>query len=1307
MEKHIKSNSSDSVLTLIDTKARYFWNSKGIEKFEKSFLAPDRYNHKNNYKSDVFNFSFGKDITERLNLITKGAVDLQQVVFSAVTFILGYKYSGSRFSSFAIPIYQNHKKTPTTNTVLPLYFEVNPEDNFKHVLNKVRKLIIDSYSNQNYSIDSLTEEYFDKKIDERFTLTETYLSFYTNQQEIIQHPYKFDIELNYLLDNEIIKCQIKYNSPKYEINTIEMLAKNIQSIISSIFKNPDTLIKDLVLQNISDSIKLQSVFEKQIPTQSHSRGIIDYFNEQVNVNPDNVFILQKDKVYTYLEVFNKVVLFANYLQSIGVDENEIVAVMLDNSADLIIALLATYFRNACFLYIDPNLPIERKKIYIKDCQVNYIITESNFLDSKINMSVCKIKEWVILDKIDLSKHTNTTFEYSYNSESVAYIIYTSGTTGNPKGVLIEQKAIMNYLIWAKNKYSNGNPCFFPFFTSMSFDLSYTSVLLPIISGGSITIYPFNETSVSLKNIFNSLYLNNIKLTPSHLKMALKISEIQIYPVCKLNLIVGGEQLDSQIAGVFYNSYNGNVRIYNEYGPTETTIGSMIYEYKPSIGFENDVVPIGSPIDKTNIKLLDRDFMPSLIGAKGELYITGNSLSRGYLSNPQLTDEKFVKNKKWGNNVFYKTGDLAKLISFDCIQFLGRIDQQVKISGYRIELSEIENHLQNYSNIQTALVITKSVDEIVSLVAYYIESEPVVLEDLRDYLFARLPYYMLPHHYVKVNCIPITAHGKVDIKMLPDPIVIKEKSQIEFTDPIQKKLAAIWSRILQVNEKIIGPDSSFFELGGQSLTLSLLIAEIYKEYRVSIPYYEIYSHQTIKAIGLLLKNKNNISNCNLKKTEKKEYYRLSDQQKRMYSVQSLNKNSTLYNMPLLLELEGEINTDLICETFQKLIKRHSILRTYLLVNNNEVFQKIENNSKWDLAIINKDLPSNEILNNYVIPFDIESFPLFRLIIFKISIKKVKILFDIHHIISDGITHKIIFKEFSQLYNNEQLTVNSFDYFDYVDFQKFYFNNRLHKGKQYWQDRLKNSMSKIKLPVKRIPEESQDDQGAILDFDFDFDIASSIRQIANSSKTSLFTLFIGTWYILLYKLSNQKDLVIGTTVLGRESHEMNNILGFFVNILPLRNIVDDQLSFDEFIKHLFDSIKNDFEYMDFQYADMINKSVTRKAESFLLFDIGFSYDSFEQESYSQDLDFSVNQVPLGKNNSKCLISLYIKENSKTFSCSFEYRSKQFTKESVEIIRDQYLVLFKDIINDQNLPICQLEYRTQIQKELEKTTSYKFDF
>ncbi|MCA1399681.1 non-ribosomal peptide synthetase [Bradyrhizobium sp. BRP56] len=604
------------------------------------------------------------------------------------------------------------------------------------------------------------------------------------------------------------------------------------------------------------------------------RTIIDLFRDQATHSPDAEAIRFGDATLTYRQLDERSNQMAAYLSSTGVGPGRIAVVFMEHSIEVVVAILGVLKSGAAYVPVDAATPKGRITTILQDIsngtdgRAPVAITQSR-LRSGIAPNLADI--FVLDADLDsISNQPASARPSAATPDDAAYIIFTSGSTGTPKGVEIEHRSLVNYIWWAARVYSSGESLAWPLFSSLAFDLTVTTLFTPLITGGRIVVYlgdPGVQSMVVLK-VIDGNAVDIIKLTPAHLAM---IRDRNLETTRLRKFIVGGEDFKAALARDITNAIPHPIEIYNEYGPTEATVGCMIHRFDTDRD-QSASVPIGVPAANAGIYVLSIEYQPTGPGIIGEMFIAGDGLARGYFNRADLTDERFrtVTDPRDGRSKLrlYKTGDLARWNSEGHLEFLGRADHQVKVGGTRIELGEIEARLLKHPDVHECAVATSMTkaatqkmaqigngepstpeDGIARLVAYYVASKPLTVADLRAHLAEELLESMIPTHYVRLERMPLTPNGKIDRSSLPEPTAENIQPAQVFAAPsteTEKALAALWCQLLKLES--IGRHDNFFELGGESLLVVRAVSRMRKIFGVDVQLRNLFERPTLAELA---------------------------------------------------------------------------------------------------------------------------------------------------------------------------------------------------------------------------------------------------------------------------------------------------------------------------------------------------------------------------------------------------------------------------------------------------------------------------
>ncbi|WP_252361619.1 amino acid adenylation domain-containing protein, partial [Paenibacillus terrae] len=693
-------------------------------------------------------------------------------------------------------------------------------------LQEVKETALQAYEHQDYPFEELVAKLNMNRDMSRNPLFDTMFVLQNTEQSEREiaglqfKPYayenpsaKFDLTLLIAEQGEELVCSLEYASALFKRETVEQIANHFIQVIDAVVNAPEMKLSEIAIITAAEQAQILEQFNTTAADYPMDKPIHQMFEEQVERTPEQKAVVFGESRLTYRELNDRVNQLAHALRAEGVRSEQFVGLMVERSLEMVIGIFGILKAGGAYVPIDPEYPEERIHYILKDSGAKLLLTQSHLRRERPDLAGFEGK-MVDLDSSQAYAQDRSNPGITVKPKDLMYLIYTSGTTGLPKGTMIAQQGLVNYIWWSKKVYVGEEKLDFPLYSSISFDLTFTSIFTPLITGNTIFIYEGADKGTLIQEIIEDNQVDILKLTPTHLSL---IKDMKMPDHSRIRkMIVGGENLSTHLAKSIFDLFGGNVEIFNEYGPTETVVGCMIYPYDP-VRDTKESVPIGVPADNVYIYLLDsqRNLVPP--GVPGEMYIAGDGVALGYLNRPELTAEKFVDNPFAPGGRMYRTGDLARWQADGNIEYLGRIDEQVKIRGYRIELGEVEAQLMKVEAVQEAVVTARAdEDGQKHLCAYLVTDRPLTASELRGALAQELPSYMIPSYFVQLEQLPYTPNGKIDRKALPAP----ERSLPTGTayeaphTAVEQALTAVWQGVLGVGK--IGIRDNFFDLGGDSI-----------------------------------------------------------------------------------------------------------------------------------------------------------------------------------------------------------------------------------------------------------------------------------------------------------------------------------------------------------------------------------------------------------------------------------------------------------------------------------------------------------
>ncbi len=576
----------------------------------------------------------------------------------------------------------------------------------------------------------------------------------------------------------------------------------------------------------------------------------ELFEVQVERTPDAVAVAFRDDQLTYRQLNTRANQVAHWLRHFGIGPESLVGICVERSLEMVIGLLAILKAGGAYVPIDPAYPRERLSFMLTDANVCVLLTQANLLDAlppHNGPRICLDSDWDLIAKEPKENPTA-----GATAENLAYVIYTSGSTGKPKGAMIRHRGLVNYLSWCTKAYEVGRGCGALVHSSISFDLTITSLFSPLMVGRSVFLVPDGIEALAEALLERENY-SLVKITPAHLRVLTELLPADKIAKRVRALIIGGEALHMESLS-FWRNHAPETRLINEYGPTETVVGCCVYEVG-AFDATSGSVPIGRPIANTATYVLDEKLQPVRAGAVGELYIGGDGVARGYLNRSRLTEKRFIPDPfgRDSSARLYRTGDLARFLPCGNLEYLGRVDNQVKIKGYRIELGEIETVLKQHRAVsECAVVASDEPSGEKRLVAYVVadQKDSSTVNALSDFLRTRLPDYMIPTTFVRADSLPLTANGKIDRKALPTTAArcVAGPDFIAARTPLEQTLTTIWADVFKLEG--IGINDNFFDLGGDSILGTLILARA-AQAGLKLSPKQLFEHQTIAALSRVI------------------------------------------------------------------------------------------------------------------------------------------------------------------------------------------------------------------------------------------------------------------------------------------------------------------------------------------------------------------------------------------------------------------------------------------------------------------------
>jgi amino acid adenylation domain-containing protein len=1194
----------------------------------------------------------------------------------------------------------------------------------------------------------------------------------------------FDLTLTVLDVPGSLKGTWNYNTDLFDRSTIERMTGHFLTLVEAIVANPQQHIAQLPILTEFEQQQLLVEWNNTEVEYPQQKCIHQLFEAQVARTPDAIAVVFVDEQsggsdlsglpsaarsrsvsdrrrvnqqLTYHELNCRANQLAHYLRSLGVGSDVLVGICAKRSVEMIVGVLGILKAGGAYVPIDPEYPQDRLTFMLEDAAVSVLLTQQHLVDKLPECQaqlVCLDTNWQVI-----SQFSQDNLISDVQANNLGYVIYTSGSTGQPKGVAMNQLGLCNLILWQLQNTTISHGAKTLQFAPISFDVSFQEMFSTWFSGGTLLLIPeeLRRDPVALLGVLQEQAVERLFL-PFVALQQLAEEAVGNESLTSSNLreiITAGEQLQITPAISNWLSKLTNCTLHNHYGPSESH-AITTFSLTNSVNRWPLLPPIGRPIANTQIYILDKYLQPVPIGVPGELHIGGVSLARGYFNRPELTAEKFIKNpfdrsrkvgKQWSkgaeilsNSQFsvpnpqslipsprlYKTGDLARYLPDGNIEYLGRIDNQVKIRGFRIELGEIETLLSQYPHIHSVVVIAREdIPGDKRLAAYIVpqKGQTPAVRDLRQFVKAKLPEYMVPNAFVILESLPLTPSGKVDRRALPKPDSDGERKDkfVAPRTPTEEILAIIWEQVLKVEQ--VGIDDNFFELGGHSLLATQLISRIRTNFQIELPLRSLFTASTV---AQLAQNIQQLQQQDLEltappiiATPRNGELPLSFAQTRLWFLDQLEPDNALYNIPAALRLLGTLNRVALEQSLADIIERHEVLRTNFITVDGQPTQLIHSTTPWQLAIVDwQHLPTTEqeiscqqfISIQGQQPFNLATEALVRVTLLVLSQTEHILLVCMHHIISDGWSMGVFLEELARLYNTyaqgqpagasatlTPLGLMPVQYADFALWQRQWLQGEILQTQlTYWQQQLATAPTFLPLPTDRPRPAVQTFHGAHYSFSLSQELTQGITQLSQQQGVTLFMILLAAFDTFLYRYTGQSDILVGSPIANRNRSEIEVLIGFFVNTLVLRTDLSGNPSFQELLVRVREMSLGAYAHQDLPFEMLVEVLQPERDLSHTpLFQVMFML----QNNPTPQLEMTgltVSLLALKGAIAKFDLTLAMENTATGLMGVWEYNTDLFDGSTIERMTGHFLTLLEGIVVDSQKPISQLPMLTAVEQQ-----------
>lgn len=1112
-----------------------------------------------------------------------------------------------------------------------------------------------------------------------------------------------------------LKVKFIFNAELYTNDQIENIGSCLREVLGTLVSQPDLPMTEMQLASTDEQSQF-AAWQGRPSTDRRLYPLPTYIEQQVAKTPESIAVRFKNDEMSYADLNLKANRLAGYLEEQEIESGECVGIYMERGFELMVSLLAVMKSGATYLPLDPNHKGERLNAMIQDAGAELVLVQSQLVDDLPLAAIdIMVLDQSMMEGDWLSEYDDAEVVQSGSNaklDDTAYMIYTSGSTGKPKGVEVSHASLMDYCAFGAQHYYETDLSGSLVATSHGFDLTIPCLYLPLLSGGCVELVPWGEELSALVDLCAAVDGRNylLRLTPVHLEGLLALLPNDSELPQKHVFVIGGSQLYRKLANTLQRRFPNTI-IYNHYGPTETVVGCSIHRFTDNgeiDAYNSEVVPIGRPMDNTQLHVLNGHGKPCPIGMAGELFIGGACVAKGYHNQPELTAEKFVKNPlgRGDKNRLYRTGDLVRWTASGYLEYVGRADDQVKIRGHRVEPGEIEHQLLEITNVKEAAVVTRKEEAgDTSLLAFItVEDSHIDIKTVRKELAKHLPEYMVPQSITVLEAFPLTINRKVDRRAL-EKLDTTDSGTLEYVAPRNEQetvLAKIFGDVLGIDK--VGAHDNFFELGGHSLKATQLVSAIRQSLGRELPLRALFENPTVASISEVLNNAVvNLAIPDVLPVADHQEIGLSYAQQRLWIIDQLEGGSAHYHMPGAFKLEGNLNTKALEKALETIIDRHEILRTTFAEGENGAIQVVNPDEKLPMDVVDlknrsaaeqgeeiKRLASVHALN----AFDLAKGPLIRLQVLLLSEQENIVLFNMHHIVSDGWSRSLLIDEFSALYAAfasdlpNPLSPLRIQYGDYAEWQRQWLQgDLLDQHLSYWVDRLQGIPPVHNLPLDHARPERQNFDSDTVSFVIEKERTDKINAFCRENDVTLFIFLQTALAVLIGRYSNEEDIVIGTPVAGRNHKDIEGLIGLFINTVVLRTNLSNDPSFLDLLKNNRKAILDDFTYQQMPYEMLVDELKPERNLSYNpICQVKFVVQNYERNDIELP-DITLTPLKTEQGKVRFDLDLTVVEREGVLNLYWSYKSELFEASTVQRMGESFLTLLDGILNLASQPILEL--------------------
>ena len=1213
-----------------------------------------------------------------------------------------------------------------------LAIRVRPDTgiSFRDLVREVKSHVLDGFAHQEVPFEQIVEAIDPARDMSRSPLFQVMLAYQnlpaeqTNTGELTAvgdirlEPYnpgvdasKFDMTLTLWEENQGLGGALQYNTDLFSVATIEKLIGHFSALAEVLAESPDAPLH--LHEYLTPAEREQQLVEWNLTQTEYNDQIAvhEWIDNTAAGQPNAIAVKCGDDELSYRQLQTQSNQLANYLIAKGVKPDDRVAVCLDRNLNLMTVILGVLKAGATYVPLDASYPKERLDYILENAGIQIGITRRHLMHN-----LPESKDWVTWDEhqVAISEQTDCCPAIAHNPERLLYVIFTSGSTGKPKGTGAYHRSEINLLHWYINQFNMTSHDRMLLLSAVGFDLTQKNLFGTLAAGATLVIPEFQEyDGPAINALIEAERITWINCAPSAF-YPLQDEPYQWQQLKSIRyLFLGGEPINlPRLANWLGQS---QCQLVNSYGPTECTDIAAWYAIDVERDLDVSALPIGRPNDNVRLYVLgdQQEMLP--IGAIGELYIGGDGVGPGYLNNAEQTEQVFIANPHLEGDRIYRTGDRVRYRPDGVVEYLGRRDHQMKLRGYRIEAGEIQAVINQTTGVKDSLVdVLVSDHKVQRLVAWVVADE--INDELQSTLQRKanafLPAFMVPESWVLLDAFPLTPNGKVDRKRLPKPDLDAGSEYHAPRTDIEATLCQLWASVLGVER--VGVRDNFFQLGGQSLLATQLVSRMSRQLNRTLTVRMLFENATIETFAQALET--TAAEVNRPSVQPRQQFspaKLSFGQQRLWFFEQLNPGTSANNMPIALRIGGEVNQHALEMAFREIMRRHETMRTSFTTDENgEPLQIIHSSLDWHLPLVDLTTVSSserkqqlEILlhQNRINAIPLHQAPVWRSVLVKTAeTPEYHLLFCMHHIISDGASLVILFRELVTLYlayaanQPSPLPELRLHYADFAEWQRDWLSaQRLESQLQYWQSKLARAPALLELPLDKPRPPVQSTAGASMNVSFPESFGGRMQEWCGNHGITPFMFMLTAWKLLLSRYSGQQDICIGVPTLGRNSPELESVIGFFIQSLVLRTRLDGNPTVEQALQRVRTTVLDGFSHGDVPVDLIVERlGVPRNPAYSPLVQVAFqlldnaSLNATELLGAGRFGDLELEVLSGNTTTAKFDLTLSLTQSGNQLAGSLEYNTSLFEEETIQRLLQHYQYLCEQMLSHTQHPVFTLD-------------------